>query len=202
MGIWIIDRSTCTCTTELSYLLFYFLVSDIMNNFFDDIFTCKVCGDTNCVPPHNPANSKILIVGEFPGDEEILRGIPLVGRTGTILKQQLARLGHSLNSFALMNLWQHKPNKNADCLEVGKQTVIQQAKDKDIILLVGSEVAKTFLSKNVSELNGLVVNEFLLYPFSAKVVLAMFNPAICFHSVTGEVILALKNFIREVEKYE
>jgi uracil-DNA glycosylase family 4 len=169
---------------------------------WDDIFTCKVCGNENCVPPYDPSKSKFLIVGEFPGGEEEQKGIPLVGRTGTILKQQLGYLGHSLSEFAVCNLWQHEPNKNPECLELGKQVVMEQAKDKDIILLVGSEVANTFLTKNVSELNGMIVNEFLVYPFSAKVVMAMFNPAIVFHSVHGEVVLALKNFIKEVEKYE
>ena len=167
---------------------------------WDEIYTCPVCGNTKCVPPHNPNKSEVLIVGEFPGKEEEVQGVPLVGRTGTILRQQLARLGYDLSQFCVCNLWQHEPNKNIDCLEQGKKVVIKEAKKKKLILLVGSDVAKMFLTKNVSELNGMIVNDYLKFDFSAPVVMACYNPAIVFHSVAGEVILALKNFTKEVKK--
>jgi len=168
---------------------------------FDDIYTCPVCGVNNCVPPDN-IESPIIIVGEFPGKEELVTGIPLTGRTGTILKQSLAKMGWSLDSFCLCNLWQHKPNKNEKCLEHGKKIVIETAKDKQLVLLVGSDVAKAFLTKNISELNGLDVSEFLKVPAFRCKVMAMVNPAIVFHGVHGEVELSLKKFIKEVEKID
>ena len=139
------------------------------------------------------------------GGEETARGIPLIGRTGTILRQQLRYLGYDLSSFGVCNLWQHEPPSKKkptddDCIAHGKKVVIEEAKDKKIIVLVGSEVANHFLEKNVSELNGLIVNEFLSIPLSAPVVLSMYNPAIVFHSVHGEIVFALKKFIEEVEK--
>lgn len=169
------------------------------------IYDCPICGNKYGVPPYNPTNSPVLLVGESPEAGEVARGIPLVGRTGTILRQQLAHLGYDLSSFGVCNLWQHEPpsakNKiNPDCITHGKKVVIEEAKDKKLILLIGSEVANHFLEKNVSELNGLIVNEFLSVPLSAPVVMALYNPSICFHGVLGEVILGLKNFIREVEK--
>jgi len=109
-------------------------------------------------------------------------------------------MNYDLSSFGVCNLWQHKPNKNPECLEHGKQVVIETAKNKKLILLIGSDVAKTFLTKNVSELNGMKVNDYLKIPLSAPVVMAMFNPAIVFHDVHGEIVLALKNFIKEVKK--
>jgi len=42
----------------------------------------------------------------------------------------------------------------------------------------------------------------LKFPFSAKVVMAMSNPAIVFHGCHGETRLALKKFLKKVEKYE
>jgi len=168
---------------------------------WDNIFQCPICG-AESVPPHNPNNSNVLIVGEFPGKTELERGIPLVGRTGELLRQELAYLGYGIGSFGLCNLWQHPPNKNEECLMHGKQVVIRESEDKEIILLVGSDVAKMFLTKGISELNGLNVKEFLRFEFSAPVVMAMVNPAIMFHSVAGEVKLALKKFIREVEKLD
>ena len=166
---------------------------------WSNIYKCPICEVDDCVPPHN-TESSVLIVGEFPGVEEEMQGLPLVGRTGTILRQMLARLGWDLSQFGVCNLWQHKPNKNEKCLEHGKKVVVKTAKDKDVVLLVGSDVAKNFLTKNVSELTGMKVNDYLQIPLSAPVVMAMFNPAIVFHSVHGEVMLALQNFVKEVEK--
>jgi uracil-DNA glycosylase family 4 len=177
---------------------------------WESIYECPACGVDDCVPPHNPTNSKILIVAEFPGKEEKIRGVPLVGRTGTILRNELVYMGWDLSQFGTCNLYQHVPDRiingraiydNPECLQQGKKVVIQEAKKKRVVLLVGSDVAKTFLTKTVSEVNGLDVKEFLVFPFSAKVVMAMYNPAICFHSVAGEVRLALKKFVKQVKKY-
>jgi len=172
----------------------------MMTEMWNDIYCCPVCGDENCVPPHNPSKSKVLLVAEHPGLEEEQRGIPLVGRTGTLLRMQLAYLGYDLRQFGACNLWQHRPNKNEKCLQHGKEVVIKEAADKEIVLLIGSDVAKMFLTKSVSEVCGLNVKEFLKFPFSAPIVMAMMNPAIAFHSVNGEIILALEKFIKEVEK--
>ena len=172
----------------------------MMTEMWNDIYCCPACGDENGVPPHNPSNSSVLLVGEFPGKEELSMGVPLVGRTGTLLRMQLAYLGYDLRQFGACNLWQHKPNKNEKCLQHGKEVVIKEAADKEIVLLIGSDVAKMFLTKSVSEVCGLNVKEFLKFPFSAPIVMAMMNPAIAFHSVNGEIILALEKFIKEVEK--
>lgn len=169
---------------------------------WDNIYKCPVCGDENCVPPHNPSKSSVLLVAEFPGLEEEQQGVPMVGRTGTILRTKLAYMGYDLRQFAVCNLWQHKPNKNPDCLQHGKEVVIKEASDKEIVLLIGSDVAKMFLSKSVSEVCGLNVKEFLKFPFSAPVVMAMMNPAIVFHGCHGEVQLALEKFVKELEKID
>lgn len=167
---------------------------------FEDIYTCPICGIEDCVPPHNPSKSKVLIVAEHPGKTEKQRGIPMVGRTGGILRTELAYMGWDLSGFGTCNLWQHEPNKNEKCLKHGRKVVIKEAKKKKVVLLVGSDVAKMFLTKTVSEVNGLNVKEFLKFPFSAPVVMAMMNPAVVFHNVHGEIKLALQKFIDEVEK--
>ena len=176
---------------------------------WDEIYKCPACGNTDCVPPHNPSNSKILIVGDYPEGDDILQGVPFVSRVGTIMKQQLARLGYDLSQFCVCNLWQHAPDRivkkmpiynNPKCTEYGKKIVITEAKKKKLILLVGSNVTKTFLAKNVSELNGMIVNDYLKFDFSAPVVMAMYKPSIVFHGCAGEVILALKNFTKEAKK--
>lgn len=162
----------------------------------DDIFTCPVCGDSKCVPPSGNTKSLILIIGEQPGEEELKKGKPMVGRMGDVLRQELGRLGVDLNRIRLCNLWQHAPNGNEDCYNHGLQTVIKEAKGKQAILLLGSDTVKAFTNEKVSNVCGLKVTSNYL---SAPIIIACVNPAQVFHSSVGEMRLALKKFAVAIE---
>lgn len=59
---------------------------------------CGVCGlDKRCRSPKMPytgfGQRGILIVGEAPGDDEDLQGVPFVGRAGQLLKETLLEYG-------------------------------------------------------------------------------------------------------------
>ena len=180
-----------------------------VNKMWEDIYKCPACDNAEGVPPHNPSKSKILIVGDFPEGDDITQGIPFRSRIGTVLQNYLSKMGYSLSQFGLCNLWQHAPDKvlknkpvynNPDCLEHGKKVVIEEAKKKKLILLIGSNVSKVFLTKNSMEMSSLKVNEHLKIQLSAPTVLAMVKPSIVFGGTHGEVELALKKFIKQVEK--
>lgn len=163
-----------------------------MNN----IFTCPICKDESCVPPSGKKTSPFLIVGEFPGVEETIKGRPMIGLTGKVLKRELGLLGVDINQVRLCNLWQHKPNGNEDCFKHGMEVVINEAKNKKVILLLGSDTVKCFTGENVSNVCGLtLVSSYL----SAPTIIACVNPAIVFHSAIGELRLALKKFAKEVD---
>jgi len=175
---------------------------------WNDIYSCPECGRKDCVPPHN-LDSKVLIVGDYPDPTDVARGLPFEGKAGTVLRQFLARLGHDLSRFGVCNLYPHPPDSivkkkikydNPKCVELGRRTVVSAAKGKDVILLIGPEVINVFATKNVSELNGMIINEYLQIPLSAPVVIAMFNLTMVFAGCAGEIKLALQNFVTEVEK--
>ena len=109
-------------------------------NIWESEHGCPVCHSEQFVPPSGNRKSDILLVGEMPGSEELEKGIPMVGPMGTVLRTELAVLGHDLRNFRRMNVWFHPPNKNIQCFEYGVQQVIKEAKDKRIILLMGDEV--------------------------------------------------------------
>ena len=181
-----------------------------------DIYTCPHCGTNNCVPAYGDEDSPVLLVADVPGDIEIVQGIPLIGRTGTILRQMLAKMGWDLSQFRVMNLWNHEPNKNEDCFMHGKELVLKeilgepetdQQQDppsvwypnrKRAVLLIGADVAKAFLTNNVSDVCGMQTES--IY-FSVDVLMACYNPAIVFHSVAGEVELALKKFVSRIGEF-
>ena len=62
--------------------------------------TQAVCGE-------GPARARVMVVGEQPGDQEDLRGRPLVGPAGQMFDQALAELGWSRASLFITNAVKH-----------------------------------------------------------------------------------------------
>lgn len=163
---------------------------------WDEIYICPVCKSNECVPAWGREKSKILLIGEFPGKDEVKTGRPFSGATGTILRNELGRLGIDLSRLRLVNLWPHMPNGNDQCLEYGIQQVVKEAKGKQAILLIGSDVVKHFCNLKVSEWNGLLVKSDY---FSAPIIMACVQPATAFHGTVGEIKLTLQKFASKVE---
>ena len=168
--------------------------------FFEQQFECPVCKSEECVPPVGSSKSKIIIVAEFPGVEELKKGIPMVGNMGFVLRQELGHLGLDLKSTRRCNLWQHPPNKNQKCLEAGMKVVISEAKGREAILLLGDDVTKTFVDdRSIMKIAGLRVKSSY---FSAPIIIACPNPALVFHKGRGigEVRLALSKFVKAIKE--
>jgi len=149
--------------------------------------------------PTGPISSPILLVGEFPGHEEIITGIPFVGKTGEILQSELARLGLSMCDYRITNMWLHKPNKpkHEDC-DVNWH-LTQMAKEingRKLVLLMGSDLTKALFNKSVTDIMGLKMecDRFPGIPMIISV-----NPAQAMHGPLGEFRLSLSRFQKEIE---
>jgi uracil-DNA glycosylase family 4 len=145
------------------------------------------------VPPSGNKLSKILIVGEMPGENELEHGKPFCGPTGKVLRAELRRAGIEPFLCRMANLWLHEPNKEENCYKAGLDIVLDEAKGKEAILLVGSECAEAFVGMKIMDICGLQVTSPML---SCDTVFAMVNPAIVFKpgGGVGEIRLALKKF--------
>lgn len=170
-----------------------------MNDAWDleeNVMKCPACGSEDLVFPAGKRDSPILVVGEYPGEEEIREGKPFVGAMGGVFKTELARLGIDIKALRICNLWQHTPSKNKDCLEHGVKTVIKEAEGRQIILLIGSDTVKFFCDKSVASTTGLEVKSPY---FSAPLVMSCVQPATVFHSSIGEFRLSLQKFAYRIE---
>jgi len=166
--------------------------------FFEDSFQCPICLSEDVVPPIGRPSSKILIVGEFPGKEEVKKGKPMVGAMGGVLRSELGVLGFDITQTRRTNIWQHPKNKNPDCLKHGAEEVIKEAKGKDAILLLGDECVRHFIGKDskVTKLGGLKLQSDY---FSAPLIMCCVNPAWVFNrGSVGTLKFALKRFIEEL----
>ena len=169
-----------------------------MNDWVDNPYVCKICHKDDCVPASGNRNSPILVIGEKPGKDEIKKGKPLVGATGGIFKTELAKLGIDMNSLRICNLWHHDPKGSTEfCLQEGVRRVLEEAKGKEIILLLGSETVTFFCNENVSDVTGLVVTSHYL---SAPVIVACVQPTTVFHGGVGELRLSLEKFSKIVKE--
>lgn len=99
----------------------------------------------------NP-QSKIMLIGEAPGAEEDIQGLPFVGASGKLLDQMLKFIGLDRTKFYITNIipWRPPGNRNptseeiAMCLPfVERRIELIQPK---IIVMVGGVSAKSLLN--------------------------------------------------------
>jgi uracil-DNA glycosylase family 4 len=162
-----------------------------MTDDWNDTYTCPICSSEDVVPPVGNPNSPILIIGAFPGDEEVKEGRPMVGRNGTILSDELRRCSVDMKRLRITNLWQHPKNENAGCLVHWGKAAIAEAKGKKAILLIGAETVKYFCGCSVEAYNGLLVKSDYL---SVPIVMACIQPVNVFKGGLGEFRLSVEKF--------
>jgi DNA polymerase len=111
---------------------------------------CKNC--TNIVVGKGNLDADILFVGEAPGKNEDLEGIPFVGRAGKNLDELLAKVGLSLEDVYIANILKCRPPQNRDPFpdEIKAHTpwLIEQIKKMKpkVICSLGNYATKFFLA--------------------------------------------------------
>lgn len=76
---------------------------------------CKLAATrTNCVFGVGNESADLMFVGEAPGEQEDLSGIPFVGRAGKLLDSYLTAVGIERESVYIANILKCRPPKNRD----------------------------------------------------------------------------------------
>jgi uracil-DNA glycosylase len=107
---------------------------------------------TNIVIGKGNPNADILFVGEAPGRNEDLQGLPFVGAAGKNLDKMLENVGLSMNEVYIANILKCRPPENRDPLpeEIKAHTPwllkqIEEIKPK-VICSLGNYATKFFLA--------------------------------------------------------
>lgn len=66
----------------------------------------------NVMKPSGPTNAKIMLVGEAPGKDEVMLGVPFVGSSGRELDRMLAQAGIDTKACYKTNVFWCQPPKN------------------------------------------------------------------------------------------
>lgn len=126
---------------------------------------CEKCFDcelsktrTNVVfADGNPETARIILIGEAPGENEDLEGVPFIGRAGKLLNEFIEKAGISRESdLYIINTVKCRPPKNRVPTKEEKKAcehfLLEQIKiiNPELILLCGATALETF-SSNISD---------------------------------------------------
>lgn len=82
----------------------------------DGLATCKKCDlckvRTNVVSGCGNVKSKIMFIGEAPGKNEDLQGVPFIGQAGSMLDQLLHASNLTRDDIYITNTVKCRPPKN------------------------------------------------------------------------------------------
>ena len=109
---------------------------------------------TNLVFADGNPEAKLMFVGEAPGMEEDLQGLPFVGRSGKLLDRMIAAIGLDRKSAYIANVVPWRPPGNRTPTpqetEICRPFIERQIAlvDPDFLILLGGASAKQILQTN------------------------------------------------------
>jgi len=134
-------------------------------------------------------DSKILFIGEAPGNNEDLQGIPFVGRAGKLLNELLESIGINRKDVYIANILKCRPpkNRNPKKDEIEKCTgyLVNQIKtiDPHLICPLGN-FATQFILKlynlkhdKISKIHGQIFET-----NSNQIIIPLFHPAVSIYN--------------------
>ena len=130
----------------------------------------------------NP-NSKIMIVGEGPGANEDLEGVPFIGRTGELLNKMLLSINLDRDNVYISNVVNYRPpeNRNPSKEEINRYLpyLIKHIEliNPQILILLGSTALNAVIGDDniISDVRGKWIEKKI--GNCSTLVMATFHPA-------------------------
>lgn len=169
---------------------------------------CPICGAA-LVRVVGPKDSPLLLIGAYPGMEEVRSGIPWVGRAGEVLHTELRLVGINYSTCRVTNIWLHSPLEEKDPrykeeLDWHFNQAIKELNNPNrrAVLLMGSLPSALLLDEAVSDVEGLLMTSPLI-PKHIQVCVPSRNPASLLDedAVVGPVREAFKVFAEKSRPY-
>jgi len=156
---------------------------------------CPACGN-EATSPQGRKNSKYLLVFSKPYPMAAVRSYKDSVTGLDVLRKELARVGLQLSEFRMAYLNMHE-SKDENCYYAGRDTILDEAKGREAVILVGSEVTEEFCGVSAQDTAGLQVDSM---SFSAPLVVVLPKPESVFvrGSGIGEFRLAVQKLGRKI----
>ena len=129
----------------------------------------RVCQDlaetaSNLVFGSGNPNSEIIFIGEAPGKNEDLQGLPFVGAAGRFLDEMLDQIGLKRSNIYITNIVKYRPPNNRDPLPEEKKAFLPYLKQQidiirpKIVVTLGRHSLNCFLpDAQISKVHGKVL---------------------------------------------
>ena len=163
-----------------------------------EVAVCAKCGlwkqRRYAVPGDGDVDAKIMFIGEAPGRQEDLCGLPFVGAAGKFLDELLQGIGLSRERVYITNIVKCRPpgNRNPASEEIATCTGLYLARQVQIIrpkflVMLGRHSARFVLSKAGIEVGGVTKVHGRVYeisPFSFPVAaIPVFHPGAALYNI-------------------
>lgn len=177
-----------------------------------DMLSRHVCPDlaktaTNIVPGAGNPDADIVFIGEAPGKNEDLSGLPFVGAAGRVLDGLLASIHLSRDDVFITSIVKYRPPNNRDPLPEEKAAFLpylrRQIEVIQPVLLVplGRHGMESFLpGATISKVHGE-----LQFDSGGQAILPLFHPAVMLYNnslkrTIEEDFLSIPNIVKNLKK--
>jgi uracil-DNA glycosylase family 4 len=160
---------------------------DSLEQIAADIKSKNICPDlaqaaTNLVMGDGNPAAEIVFIGEAPGKNEDLQGLPFVGAAGKFLDEMLAGIGLQRSDIYITNIVKYRPPNNRDPLPEEKEAfwpyLVRQLQviQPKLLITLGRHSMEYFLpGKRISEMHGQPKR--ITFGEQKLVILPLFHPA-------------------------
>ena len=139
-----------------------------LKDLISEIKNCELeKSSTNIVFSDGNPNAKIMIIGEGPGANEDLEGVPFIGKTGELLDKMLSSINLDRNNVYISNVVNYRPpeNRNPKEEEVNRYLpyLIEHIEivNPQILILLGSTALNAIIGndKIISDARGIWIEK-------------------------------------------
>ena len=157
---------------------------DELNAYWREHCTCELKATaTQAVFGDGSAEADVVFIGEAPGKNEDIQGIPFVGAAGKFLAEMLASIGMKRGDIYITNIVKYRPPNNRDPEPEEKaacnEWLVKELKiisPKLIIFLGRHSMTRFFPTEKISDIHGklLIKNT---AEFGKQAFLPLYHPA-------------------------
>ncbi|MEI7603888.1 MAG: uracil-DNA glycosylase [bacterium] len=156
-------------------------------NFIIECKKCERCklraNATQVVPGAGNPKSEIMFIGEAPGKQEDIQGLPFVGTSGKFLNEMLASIGLNRDDVYIANVLKCRPPENRDPLpeEINACSdwlteQLNYINPKIVVTLGRFGMARFFGNVKISQVHGKVKY------VGDKTYIALYHPAVALYN--------------------
>ena len=185
---------------------------DDLNKYWQENCECELKKTaTQAVFGNGNANTSVVFIGEAPGKNEDVQGMPFVGAAGKFLEEMLASIGMKREDIYITNIVKYRPPNNRDPepseKEACNEWLINELKiiDPKLIVFLGRHsMTRFFPEEKISEIHGKLLIKNIPELDKKQAFLPLYHPAAALYNggMRETLIKDFKKISKALEKIQ